>query len=165
MSDVLVARVGAPHGVRGEVRVKPFTQEPLAIREYGPLHDEAGRPFVVSSARPQKTMLVVSFKGISSREEAEALNGTKLFVARSALPEPAEDEFYAVDLVGMDVFEEGTNVGRVRAVEDFGAGDVLEIQGPVETFWLDFTRGNVPAVEIEGRRIEIVRPPETSERE
>ena len=102
---VLVARVGAAHGIKGEVRVKPLTADPLAITAYGPLEAADGRRFEVAAARPaagaSPDMLVVRFKGIATRNEAEALNGTELFVARESLPEAGADEFYHADLIGL----------------------------------------------------------------
>lgn len=159
--SVLLAQIGAAHGIRGEVRVKPFGEADM-LDQYGPLHDAAGRAYEIISMRPQKTVLVVRFKGIDSREAAEALNGTELFVERSALPAPREDEFYLSDLVGLEALSpEGEVLGKVAAVHDFGGGDVIEIRlagGKSELF--AFTRENFPAIDINEGRMTFV-PPET----
>ena len=129
-NPVQMAVIGAAHGIRGEVRVRSFAANPAGLGDYGPLHDEAGRAFEVASARPAKEVSIVRFKGIATREAAEALNGTALFVERSALPaDLEEEEFYHTDLVGLAVRDEsGTEIGTVSAIHNFGAGDILEIE-------------------------------------
>lgn len=157
---VLLAQIGAPHGVRGEVRVKSFAETPEALGAYGPLEDEAGRRYTVTAARPAKGVVIVRFREITSREEAEAAKHRRLFVDRSALPEPEEDAFYLVDLIGLRAeLEDGTAYGEVTTVQDFGAGDILEVRradGTLEMF--AFTRGTVPVVDIGGGRIVVVPP-------
>jgi len=124
-----MATIGAAHGLKGELRVNTFTGEPLALGRYGPLYDRAGRRFDVLSARPQGNVIVVRFKGVDDRTAAEALNGTDLFVDRSALPaDLADDEFYHADLVGLAVHDDsGNTIGRVGALQNYGGGDILEI--------------------------------------
>ena len=101
--DILMAKVGAPHGIKGEVRVKAFGN-PEMLDQYGELRDSSGRKFRIKRMRVQKNVLVVKFEGINTRSEAEALNGTELFVSRDSLPElPDEDEFYITDLAGLAV--------------------------------------------------------------
>lgn len=173
-NPVLLAQVGAAHGIRGEVRVKSFTGDPLAIGDYGSLWSEDGRKFKITNLRPQKTVVVVKFKGINTREEAEALNRLELFVDRSSLPDDTEDdEFYVTDLIGCDVLDgEGKHIGAVLTVPDFGAGSVLEI-APLnaagglssKTYFLDFTHENVPHVDFEKWAITISPPLEVSERD
>lgn len=160
---VLMAQIGAAHGIRGEVRVKPFGSDPMALANYGPLRDEAGhRRFVIRSLRPQKSVLVVRFEDVSDRTDAESLNGIKLYLTRDVFP-PAEDEdeFYHVDLIGLPVFTiRDEPVGNVIAVPDFGAGDLLEVKphkGP--SFLIPFTREIVPRVDLKAGRI-VVDPPE-----
>lgn len=161
---VLVARVGAAHGIKGEVRVKPLTADPLAITLYGPLEATDGRRFEVEAARPaagtSPDMLVVRFKGIATRNDAEALNGTELFVARESLPEAGTDEFYHADLIGLAaVTTAGEALGTIVGVPNYGAGDLLEIapsRGP--TLLVPFTRAAVPEVDLAGKRV-IVSPP------
>jgi 16S rRNA processing protein RimM len=124
---VQMAVIGAPHGVRGEVRVKTFTGDPQALGDYGPLVTEDGRTFTVASIRPAKNVMVVRFKEITSREAAEAVTGISLFVDRSALPDDLdEEEFYHADLVGLEIRDEtGATVGKVTSIQNFGGGDIL----------------------------------------
>lgn len=162
-SPVLLAEIGAAHGVRGEVRLKAFTDDPEAFQDYGPLSDDRGRRFVVKAARPLKDdMLVVAFEGVTDRNAAEALTRTKLYVDRSALPEPEdEDEFYHTDLLGLAVETvSGEPVGTVVAVPNFGADDLLEIARPgARSVYVPFTRAVVPTVDVIGRRV-VIDPPE-----
>ena len=164
--SVLLAQIGAAHGIRGEVRIKPFGDADMLDR-YGPLYDAQGRSYEITAMRPQKTVLVVRFRGIDSREAAEALNGVKLFVDRSALPAPEEDEFYLSDLIGLQtVSPEGEMLGKVVEVHDFGAGDILEVRlanGKSELF--AFTRENFPDIRIAQGEITFVPPQTVSERE
>jgi len=172
-NPVLLAQIGAAHGIKGEVRVKAFG-DPEALGDYGSLRAEDGRKFKIVRMRPSKAVLVVKFKGVNSRDEAEALNGVELFVDRSALPEDIEDdEFYITDLIGCDVLNEsGEQVGAVMNVADFGAGDLLEIspllpQGGLggELWYLPFTRENVPDVDLVKHAVTIRKPEEVSERD
>lgn len=148
--------------------MKSFTADPLSLGDYGPLQDAAGRTFTVRSLRPAKTVLVVRFAEIDSRDNAEAVNGTDLFVDRSVLPDDTEDdEFYASDLIGMEAFSEtGEKIGKVVAVPDFGAGDLLEIDPlGAKTWYLAFTRETVPHIDLANRRLTIRLPAEVSERD
>jgi 16S rRNA processing protein RimM len=163
-SRILVGVIGAPHGVRGELRVKPFTAEPLALKGYGPLESEDGRKVLtLLSARMQGEMVVARFEGILDRDAAALLTNTKLFVPRDRLPEPDadEDEFYQADLIGLRVEDEtAAVVGTVAAIVDFGAGDLVEIAREKATsVHLPFTRAFVPVVDIAGGRI-VIAPPE-----
>ncbi|MDQ0325685.1 16S rRNA processing protein RimM [Rhodopseudomonas julia] len=165
---LIVAKIGRAHGVRGEVRVKTFTADPLALADYSPLLTSDGRSFSVKELRADKgDMVVARFKGVSDRNAAETLNGTMLFVARTALPEPDEDEFYYADLIGLAAeAPDGSPLGRVVAVHDFGGGDILEVkpeQG--ETLLLSFTREVVPSIDLAGGRIVVDLPTEIEVRE
>ena len=113
------------------MRIKTFTGDPLALAGYGPLFARDGRVFEILAIRPQGTVVVARLKGVDDRSAAEALNGTELFIERATLPEELEEEeFYHADLVGMDVLDErGERIGKVSAVQNFGAGDILEIRG------------------------------------
>lgn len=159
MSDdqrVLMAVIGAPHGVRGEVRIKTFTGDPLALGDYGKLTDAKGGVYTIANLRPSKTVVVARIKEITTREAAEAANGTELYVARSALPDDLdEDEFYHADLIGLDAVDAaGARVGSVRAMHDFGAGDIIELTlATGGTAMVPFTRAAVPQVSIAERRI------------
>lgn len=162
---IVLARVGAPHGLKGEVRVKSFTEDPMALAGYGPLSDGKGRNFVVRRARPSKGVLIVKFEGFDSREAVEPLNGLELHVARSALPEEVEeDAFYHADLIGMSaVDEDGSVLGKVRGVENYGAGDLLELSlagGGIELVM--FTHENVPRIDMDERTM-VVRLPQSVE--
>lgn len=157
---VEMAVIGAAQGIRGEVRVKSFTGDPMAIGDYGPLQDEAGRRYEIVNVRPGKTVVIARFKGIDDRTAAEALNGTRLFVDRSQLPEDLEtDEFYHTDLVGLAVFDEtGESLGRVSALFDFGGGDLLEISAAGrKPVLIPFTEAAVPTVDVDGGRIIVDR--------
>jgi 16S rRNA processing protein RimM len=161
---VVVARIGAAHGLRGEVRLKSFTEDPLGVRSYGQLSAADGRSFVIAAARPaagsSPDMLVVKLDGVSSRNEAEALNGLELSVPRERLPKAAEDEFYHADLIGLDAtLKDGAKLGTVVAVRNFGAGDLLEIAPESgATILVPFTLAIVPEIDIGGGRV-IVDPP------
>ena len=169
MSDnkILLAQIGAPHGIKGEVRVKPFG-DPLMLDQYGKLETEDCRKLKIKRMRPQKSMLVVKFEGVNSREEAEALNGVELYVDRAKLPVPEEDEFYVSDLIDMTAVDEtGTELGRIKDVPNFGAGDMIEIQplGAGATYFLPFTRDVVPAIDFDAGQITVIPPDEVSERD
>ncbi|WP_019170848.1 ribosome maturation factor RimM [Pseudaminobacter salicylatoxidans] len=150
-NPIQMAVIGAPHGVRGELRVKTFTGDPLALGDYGPLFSKDGRAFEVIDIRPAKTVVVVRFKGVNGRDAAEALNGTELFIDRSALPDDGEeDEFYHADLIGLAVKDEtGAAVGKVTAVQNFGGGDILEIShAGRKGVLVPFTETAVPEIDI-----------------
>ncbi len=157
--QVHMATIGAPHGVRGEVRVKTFTGDPMALGDYGPLTDGEGRKYKLLHIRPAKNVVVVRFKGIDSREKAEALNGVELFVDRAVLPdeELEEDEFFQEDLIGLKVVDvDGTDRGTVIAVQDFGGGDLLEIGGAGrKSVLIPFTRAAVPDIDFDGGTITV----------
>lgn len=162
---VLVGRFGAPQGVRGEIRIKSYTADPLGVGDYGPLSDETGaRKFEIERLRPLKDdMVVAKVKGLSDRDAASALTGLSLFVAREKLPPPEEDEFYIADLVGLAaVSPEGGAIGVVKNVLNFGAGDILEI-APLEgdTFMAPFTKEVAPSIDFGAGKIVVVRPAET----
>jgi 16S rRNA processing protein RimM len=162
---ILVARVAGAFGVKGEVRLTAYTADPMALLAYRDLLRESGAPgLTLTSARPHKGGIVARAREVATREEAEALRGLRLHIPREALPEPAdEDEFYLVDLVGLAVeTPEGEPLGAVRSVQDFGAGDLLEIQPPQgASWWLPFTRDAVPEVRLRERKIIALRPAET----
>jgi len=157
-NPIQMAVIGAAHGIKGEVRVKSFTGDPLALDDYGPLYDEAGRAFTILDIRMQKDMAVVRFKGVADRSAAEALNGTALYVDRDMLPDDLEDEeFYHADLIGLDAVDlEGAPIGKVLAVQNFGGGDILEIaRGGKSTVLVPFTRAAVPDVDTQARKVRV----------
>lgn len=161
MPFVVLATIGAPHGVRGEVRVKSFTSDPLALGTYGPLSARDGRAFAIERVRPAKGVVIAKFRGVDDRDTAEALNGLDLGVDRSALPPAEEDEFYHADLIGLAASDaEGRGVGTVIAVRNFGAGDILEIAPPHgATILIPFTKAAVPDIDLSSGRL-VVAPPE-----
>jgi 16S rRNA processing protein RimM len=153
--------VGA-HGVRGAVRVKPFTAEPAAVAAYGPVEDETGtRRFELRLVGEGKGVVIATVKGVEDRNAAEALKGLRLYVARAALPPAEAEEFYHADLIGLDaVTLAGERLGKVRAVHDFGAGDSLEIAVEAGgTLLVPFTKRAVPEIDLAGGRL-VVDPPE-----
>jgi len=167
--------IGAPHGVRGELRVKPYTGDPQALGDYGTLFDAQGRAFDVIDIRPAKNVVVVTFEQVPDRTAAEALNGVELFIDRSQLPdeELEEDEFFVADLVGLAAHDAaGAKIGEIVAVHDFGAGDLLEV-APVTSsgglarksaFLVEFTRETVPDIDFDAGRLTLIRPSEIEAR-
>jgi 16S rRNA processing protein RimM len=165
---ILVGQFGAAVGIRGELRLKSFTQDPLAIARYRSLSLEDGSTVSLLSPREQGKHLVTSVKGVSDRSAAEALNGRDLFIDRSELPETgSEDEFYFSDLVGLEVRALGGNaVGQVVAVHDFGAGNILEMRfGNGTSALAAFTKAAFPEVHPKSGYLVFIPPAETSDRE
>jgi 16S rRNA processing protein RimM len=162
-APICVARIGAAHGVRGAVKLWTFTEDPFAVKAYGPLMTRDGaRQFEVTSAREAKGHLVATLKGVATREEAERLNGVELYVAREKLPDTDEDEYYHADLIGLAAVTAANQpLGRVIAIHNFGAGDIIEIAPPVgSTMLLPFTNAVVPSVDVAGGRVVIELPSE-----
>ncbi|WP_298964005.1 ribosome maturation factor RimM [uncultured Roseibium sp.] len=158
---ILLAKIGAAHGIRGEVRVKPFGDDPLSFTDYGVLTTKDGkRSFEVKNARVQKTVVITSFKGVTDRNQAEELNGVELYVDRDQLPETDDDEFYYSDLNGSTVLDQdGEVLGKIVAVQDFGAGDLLEIRPKRgRTFYVPFTREFVPEIDLANDRVRVDLP-------
>jgi 16S rRNA processing protein RimM len=155
---VLLGEIGRPHGVRGLVRVRSFTAEPESLTAYGPLTDETGtRRFALELLAAD----LARIEGVADRDAAARLTGTRLYVAREALPPPEDpDEFYLSDLEGLPAFTAaGEPLGRVRTVEDHGAGAFLVLEGPPERL-IPFTRAAVPVVDLEAGRITVTPPAE-----
>jgi 16S rRNA processing protein RimM len=162
---VLLAVVIGASGLKGAVKVKIFAASPEALTSYGAVRDGHGKEFSITALRPGKTgEAVISFSGVTSREAAEALKGTELFIARDALPKPGDDEFYHADLIGLEAQDgEGRILGKVTAIHNYGAGDVIEIARPDgDTVLLAFTRETVPTIDISGGRV-VVAVPEDDE--
>lgn len=162
-AQICVARIGAPHGVRGAVKLWTFTEDPLAVKDYGPLLTKDGtRQFEVTQMHAAKGHVVATLKGVASREDAERLNGVELYVARDKLPQTDDDEYYHVDLIGLAaVNARDEPVGRVIAIHNFGAGDIIEIAPPAgATMLLPFSNAVVPTVDLGGGRVVIELPAE-----
>jgi 16S rRNA processing protein RimM len=157
---VLVGIVTAAHGVGGAVRIKSFTARPEDIAHYGPLADPAGRRFTVRPIGAGKRVVIARLSGVENRDQAEALRGLHLCLPRSALPPAGAEEFYHADLIGLAaVLGDGTTIGRVRAVHDFGAGDTLEIERcAASPAMVPFTRAVVPVIDLNAGRL-VIDPP------
>jgi 16S rRNA processing protein RimM len=158
---VCVARLGAAHGVRGEVRLWSFTAAPAAVVDYGPFETADGRAIEIETLRPAKDFFVARLKGIADRNAAESLRNVELFVPRARLPAPADDdEFYHADLIGLAVVDpSGAALGTVVALHNFGAGDIVEIRraDANDTVMLPFTQVAVPEIDVAGGRIVVAR--------
>lgn len=160
---ICVGAIAGAFGVQGEVRLKSFCAEARDIASYGPLTTEDGaRSFTIRLTRPVTGGLGARLSGVATREDAEALKGVTLWAPRSALPSLPDDEFYHADLIGLEVVDTGGQVlGRVRAIFDHGAGDILEVVGRQQLL-LPFTRTVVPTVDLTAGRI-IADPPDEAE--
>jgi 16S rRNA processing protein RimM len=163
---ICVARIGAAHGVRGEVKLWSFTQDPAAVANYGPLETKDGsRRFEIEALRPAKDHFVARIAGVANRDAAEELRNLELYIPRERLPEIEEaDTFYHADLVGLEaVTKNGETIGTVSAVYNFGASDVIEIKPAAggEPLLVPFTDATVPEINLEARHIVVVPPGET----
>lgn len=163
MSDrIILGHIATVHGIRGEVVIKSYTQDPGDIAAYGPLSDDKGeRRFVIESVRVTPKGVVARIKGVTDRNSAEALRGIALTVAREALPEASGDEFYHADLIGMTAVDpEGQVIGKVLAIHNFGAGDLMELQltGVKQTELVPFTDPVVPTIDIKAKRLTVIMP-------
>jgi 16S rRNA processing protein RimM len=160
-----VGVIAGAHGVRGLVKIKSFTDDPANLTAYGPLTDASGaRRYQVAVTGRAKGVLLARIEGVGDRDAARALSGARLYVARAALPEPEDEEYYHADLIGLAVEDRaGAPLGRVAAVQNFGAGDILEIERPDQgTLLVPFTKAAVPIVDPAGGRV-VVEPPEETE--
>jgi 16S rRNA processing protein RimM len=161
---ICVAQIGAAHGVRGEVRLWSFTEDPMAVASYGALESEDGKQrFTIEALRPAKDHFVARLAGVSDRSAAERLTNTKLYVPRDRLP-PVEDDdtFYHADLIGLAaVTPDGVSLGTITAVYNFGAGDVIEIKPDGgDALLIAFTNTTVPEIDMKARRMVVVPPVE-----
>lgn len=162
--DVLMAAIVGAHGLKGDVRVKYFARTPQSLGAYVPLHDASVRVFTQVRQHPAAPdELVVAFAEVRDRTAAEALKGVKLFVAREALPATSGEEYYHTDLIGLDAVDgDGAQIGKVTAVHNFGAGDILEIVGTDgRDILLAFTKDNVPTIDLETGRLTVIEPRST----
>ena len=160
-AKVCLAAIAGAHGVQGLVRLKTFTERPEDVVAYGALSDQSGgRQFRLTLRGTQKGLLLVAIEGVRDRTAAEALKGLRLYVAREALPPPEDpEEFYHADLIGLAVEDtDGKPLGVVRAVEDFGAGPLLDVESDEGSIMLPFTLAVVPLVDLPGRRL-VADPP------
>jgi 16S rRNA processing protein RimM len=160
--QVCVGVITGPHGVTGAVRIKSFTARPEDVAAYGPLADESGtRRLALTLVGAAKGVLIGRVSGIDNRNQAEALRGLRLYLPRTALPAPEPDEYYHADLIGLEaVLTDGTRLGRVRAVHDFGAGDTLEVaRDAAPPAMVPFTRAVVPEIDLDAGLLVIDPPP------
>ena len=158
---VLVGVIVGAHGIKGEVKLKSFTSDPLSIGRYGPLQSSSGKQFEISKLKAAKDDFIASFKNVNDRNEAETLRGVELFVAREKLPKLKTHEAYAHDLMGLDVvLENGSKLGKLVAMPNYGAGDLLEvaIDGKAETVLIPFTSAFVPQEDFSTGRIVVNLP-------
>ena len=163
---VCVARIGAAHGVRGEVKLWSFTEDPAAVAHYGPLETQDGtRCFEIEALRAAKDHFVARIAGVNDRDAAEKLRNIELYIPRARLPKIEEtDTFYHADLVGLDaVTPDGARVGTVHALHNFGAGDIIEIApaGGGDPLMLPFNETTVPKIDVAARQIVVMPPAET----
>jgi 16S rRNA processing protein RimM len=150
---LLMGRIGAAHGIKGEVRITSFTAEPLALRDYGPLGtNKPGLMIEIETARATTNVLVARLKGVTDRTAAEKLNGVELYVDRDKLPAPEDDDdFYHADLIGLEArLADGTAIGTVTAIPNYGASDLIEVRDPRsgDTYLYPFTKAVVPQVKL-----------------
>ena len=160
--SVLVGVIVGVHGIKGEVKLKSFTSDPLNVGRYGPLQSSSGKQLEISKLKAAKDDFIASFKNVNDRNEAETLRGVELFVAREKLPKLKTHEAYAHDLMGLDVvLENGSKLGKLVAMPNYGAGDLLEvaIDGKAETVLIPFTSAFVPQEDFKSGKI-IVNLPE-----
>ena len=160
---LLMGRIGAAHGIKGEVRIQSFTEDPLGLLDYGPLAtNRPGLVIEITDARTTTNVLVARIKGVADRNGVEKLNGVELYIDRDLLPEiEDEDDYYHADLIGLDArLEDGTSLGAIITVPNFGAGDMLEIRNKAggETRFVPFTKAAVPEVHIAAGYVVVVPP-------
>jgi 16S rRNA processing protein RimM len=167
---ILLGQIGAAHGIKGEVRIAAHTQHPEAIGDYGPLEtDRTGVTITIETVRLSGNVVIARLKGVTDRNAAERLNGTALYVERSRLP-PTEDEddFYHADLIGLEArLDTGVVIGRVSAIPNYGAGDLIEVMDDQsgDTFLYPFTRAVVPQISVADGFLTIVAPVDAPEGE
>ncbi len=156
-SMVIMAQIGRAHGLKGEVHAQSFTADPLALTDYGDLTDAKGRVFKVAAMRAQGTGLVLRLADVTTREAAEALNGVELLLPRGALPDTGDDDFYYADLIGLNAIETGGDpLGKILAVHNFGAGDMLELRlTDGKSVFVPFTKAAVPIVLVKSGTVTI----------
>jgi 16S rRNA processing protein RimM len=159
--QVLVGVIVGAHGIKGEVKLKSFTSEPMSIGRYGPLQSSSGQQLEITKLKPAKDDFIASLKSVNDRNEAETLKGVELFVSREKLPKLKTHETYAHDLMGLDVIlENGSRLGKLVGMPNYGAGDLLEVavDGESETILIPFTNAFVPQDDFSSGKIVVVLP-------
>ena len=162
-AKILMGRIGAAHGIRGEVRIQSFTEDPIALVDYGPLAtSKPGLIIEIETARLAGNVLVARLKGVADRTAAERLNGVELFVDRGILPPTDDDDdFYHADLIGLEArLTDGAIIGKVTAVPNFGAGDLIEVRNERsgDTYLYPFTKAAVPEIHVKAGYL-VIDPP------
>lgn len=159
---IQLGEFGAAHGIRGEISIRTFTADPEDIAAYGPLSDKSGhRTFTITSLRATPKGIIARLSGVDDRTAAEKLRNVGLYVKRSRLPPPEAGAYYHEDLIGMEaITEEGSSLGRITAVLNYGAGDIIEIakSGETDSLLIPFTNAAVPTVDPDAKRIVVVLP-------
>lgn len=157
---VALGVITSPHGVKGALKLKPFTQNVDGIGSFSALQTASGDTITLSIIGESKGQLICQIDGVRYRDEAEKLKGTKIGVPRSALPEPDTDEFYIEDLIGMQVvLEDGSAYGTVKAIHNFGAGDIVELTTAKGDEMVSLTEDNFPSIDTD-KRVLTICPPE-----
>ncbi len=160
-NQVLVGVIVGAHGIKGEVKLKSLTSDPLSITRYGPLRSAAGQQFEIAKLKPARDDFIAVLKGITDRDQAEHLQGTELFIHRDRLPKLASNETYAHDMIGQDVcLADGTRLGKLVAMPNYGAGDLLEVEreAGVERVLIPFTTAFVPQDDFSTGKITVILP-------
>ncbi|MBO38866.1 MAG: 16S rRNA processing protein RimM [Rhodospirillaceae bacterium] len=161
INRVCVGRIAGAHGVQGLIRINSYTEDPMDVAAYGPVTDEYGeRMFELEAKRMTKTQVVARIKGVMDRNAAEALQGLRIFILREVMPPTADDEFYCEDLIGLAAETvDGKSLGSVLSLQEFGAGEMLEIgRRRGGTTLVPFTKDVVPQVDLETKRV-VIDPP------
>ena len=159
MSKVCIGQIVNVHGIKGAVKIRPYLKNPTDIGRFGQLTDETGhQSFEVSVQSRKGDFVLASLKGITDRTAAERLKGLNLYVSRDQLPAPT-DGYYYCDLIGMTVLENGKPFGTVQSVQNYGAGDILDVKTlKGRTFAFDFSKATFPRVDVASREMDIVLP-------
>ena len=159
---ICIGAISGVHGVRGLVKLQSFAENPHAFSDYGPLLDEAGRIVKLEVLSSLKGQFLAKIEGVADRSAAEAIKGKQLYVSRAALPAPLTGEYYHADLIGLTAIKtDGTMLGKVAAVHNYGAGDVLEIRHGNDEILLPFVKSFVPHVDLAAGRLTIADYTET----
>lgn len=159
-NSILIGRILGPHGIRGAVKLASFAVTPSDIAKYGPLAAADGRMFEIAHLKPAKDGFIADLKSVLDRDAAEALQGVDLFVAREKLPAPAEGEFYLADLPGRHVSANGSTIGTISGIQNFGAGDLLELDNGLLVPVLFITEaGETVAVDLPEGYLDTSEPP------
>lgn len=155
-----VGQIVNVHGIKGEVKIKPYLNEPSLMASFDSMTDKTGsKVFEISESRIHKDLILARLKGVMDRNTAETLKGVTLYVPKEMLPESGDDEYYYHDLIGLNVMQNGQLYGVVKSVENYGAGDILDIEtttGKIMSF--SFTDATFPRVDVAGKTIDFIMP-------